>query len=74
MIHKKTYGLLGTGGGGGRGKEITCLSLICHHQNDPCVKIGSDESHFNVLFIAWEKDTREVSRFQGFIELLAPGG
>ena len=24
------------------------LSLHCHHQNDFCIKVGSDESHFNV--------------------------
>ena len=24
------------------------LSLLCHHQNDSCIKMGSDESHFNV--------------------------
>ena len=24
------------------------LSELCHHQNDSCIKIGSDESHFNV--------------------------
>ena len=24
------------------------LSLHCHHQNDSCIKIGSDESDFNV--------------------------
>ena len=24
------------------------LSLNCHHQNDFCIKMGSDESHFNV--------------------------
>ena len=24
------------------------LSLHCHHQNDSCVKMSSDESHFNV--------------------------
>ena len=24
------------------------LSLQCHHQNDFCIKVGSDESHFNV--------------------------
>ena len=24
------------------------LSLHCHHQNDSCIKIGSDENHFNV--------------------------
>ena len=23
-------------------------SLHCHHQNDSCIKMGSDESHFNV--------------------------
>ena len=22
--------------------------LHCHHQNDSCIKMGSDESHFNV--------------------------
>ena len=25
------------------------LSLHCHYQNDSCIKMGSDESHFNVL-------------------------
>ena len=35
-------------GGGGGGKEIIYLSLHCHHQNDSCIKMGSDESHFNV--------------------------
>ena len=25
------------------------LSLHCHHQNDSCIKIGSNESHFTVL-------------------------
>ena len=24
------------------------LSLYCHHQNDLCIKMGSDESHFNI--------------------------
>ena len=31
---------------GGRG--IIYRSLHCHHQNDLCIKMGSDESHFNV--------------------------
>ena len=31
-----------------REKEIIYLSLHCHHQNDLCIKVGSDESHFNV--------------------------
>ena len=34
-------------GGGGSGREIY-LSLHCHHQNDSCIKVGSDECHFNV--------------------------
>ena len=24
------------------------LSRHCHHQNDSCIKMGGDESHFNV--------------------------
>ena len=32
-------------------RVIICLSLPCHHQNDPCIKISSDESHFNVSII-----------------------
>ena len=36
------------GGGGGRREEIIYLSLHCHHQNDSSIKVGSDESHFNV--------------------------
>ena len=29
-------------------REIIYLSLHCHRQNDFCIKMGSDESHFNV--------------------------
>ena len=29
-------------------REIIYLSLHCHHQNDFCIQMGSDESHFNV--------------------------
>ena len=28
------------------------LTLPCHHQNNSCIKMGSDESHFNVSLIA----------------------
>ena len=52
---QKPYGLLGTGRrGGGEGvwmlgkREIIYLSRHCDHQNDFCIKVGSDESHFNV--------------------------
>ena len=34
----------------GRGR-LLYLSLHCHHQNDSCNKMGSDESHFNVSLI-----------------------
>ena len=40
--------------GGGEGiskwgeREIIYLSLQCHHQNDFCIKMGSNESLFNV--------------------------
>ena len=30
--------------------EIIYLSLHCDHQNNSCITIGSDESHFNVSF------------------------
>ena len=33
---------------GGSGGEIIYISLYCHHQNDLCIKVGSDESHFSV--------------------------
>ena len=32
----------------GEGGDYVHLSLHCHHQNDLCIKEGSDESHFNV--------------------------
>ena len=28
-------------------REIIYLSLHCHHLNDSCIKMGSDESHFH---------------------------
>ena len=35
----------GRGYGGGGKREIIHLSLHCHHQNDSCIKMGSDERH-----------------------------
>ena len=29
-------------------REIIYLSLHCHHQNDFCITVGSDASHFKV--------------------------
>ena len=39
--------------------EIIYLSLHCHHQNDSCIKVGSDESHFNVSLIVRDNVTRQ---------------
>ena len=41
------------------GEKIIHLSLHCHHQNDICIKMGSDDSHFNVSLILREKVTRQ---------------
>ena len=38
----------GGGGGGGEETEVIYRSLQCHQQIDLCIKVGSDESHFNV--------------------------
>ena len=36
------------------------LLLHCHHQNDSCIKMGSDESHsVNVSLIVRDKVTRQ---------------
>ena len=35
------------------------LSLRCHHQNDTCIKMGSDESDFNVSLIVRNKITSQ---------------
>ena len=45
--------------GGGGGGEIIYLSLHCHHQNDSCTEMGSDESHVNVSVIVRDKVTRQ---------------
>ena len=46
----------------GRGeREIIYLSLHCHHQNDSCIKMGSDESHFNVSVGSDGQSHRTVS-------------
>ena len=40
-------------------REIIYLPLHCHHLNDSCIKMGSDESHFNVSLIVGDKVTRQ---------------
>ena len=53
--------------GGGK-MEIIYLSLHCHHQNDSCIKMGSDESHFNVSLIVRDKVTRQYPQATTFEE------
>ena len=67
-VHKP-QGLLGMGrrggrgyGGGGRGRFIY-LSPHCHHRNDSCIKMGSDESHFNVSLLV-RKKVRNHNHFE----------
>ena len=49
-------------------KEIIYLSLHCHHQNESCIKMGSDESHFNVSLIVRDKVTRQYPQTQTFLK------
>ena len=51
-----------------RKREIIYLSLHCHHQNDSCVKVGSDESNFNVLLTVRDKVTRQCPQTTTFEE------
>ena len=59
---------VGWGWGGGGGREIIYLSLHCHHQNDFCIKVGSDGSHFNVSLIVRDKVTRQCPQTTTFEE------
>ena len=51
--------------GGGR---LYTLSLHCHHQNDSCIKMGSDESHFNVSVGSDGQSLRTVSTNHNLFE------
>ena len=46
---------------GGGVVEIIYLSLHCHHQNVFCIKMGSDESPFNVSVGSDGQSHRTVS-------------
>ena len=50
------------------GKEIIYLLLQCHHQNDSCIMMGSDESHFNVSLIVRDKLTRQCPQTTNIFE------
>ena len=44
-------------------REIIYLSLHCHHQNDFCIKVGSD---FNISIIVRDKVTRQCPQTTTF--------
>ena len=48
--------------------EYMYLSLHCNHQNDSCIKMGSDESHFNASLIVRDKVTRQCPQSTTFEE------
>ena len=53
-VHRNLEAYWRRGEGGEGGIEVggegdyNYTYLRCHHQNDFCIKAGSDESHFNV--------------------------
>ena len=51
-----------------REREIIYLSLHCHHQNDFYIKMGSDESHFNVSVGSDGQSHRTVSTNHSLFE------
>ena len=49
-------------------REILYLLLHCYHQNDSCIKMGSDESHFNVSLIVRDKVTRHCPQITIYLK------
>ena len=66
-VHREFIRLIRTGGKG-YGCEGMCLSLHCHHQNHSCIKMGSDDSHFNVCLIVRDNITGQCSQTTSFLK------
>ena len=49
-------------------REVMYLSLHFHLQNDSCIKMDSDESHFNLSLIVKDKVTRQCPQITIFEE------
>ena len=63
----------GCGGIEGEGPgDYIYLSLHCHHQNDSCIEMGSDVSHFHVSLIPRDKVTRRCPQTATFEEKREP--
>ena len=52
----------------GRKRKIIYLSPRCHHHSDSCIKMGSDESRFNVSRTVRDKVTRQCPQTTTFEE------
>ena len=52
----------------GREGGYIYIPLYYHHQNDFCIKVGSDESHFNVSLIMRDKVTGQCPHTTVFEE------
>ena len=48
-------------------REIIYLSLHCHHRNDSYIRMGSDESHFNVSIKSDGQSHKTVSTNHNFL-------
>ena len=53
-------------GGGGTGRVYTYCYTITTRMT--CIKMGSDESHFNVLLIVRDKVTRQCPQITTFLK------
>ena len=60
--------LAGTEIPGGGGRERLYLTLQCHHHNDSCTEMGSDESHLNVSLTVRDQVTRQCPQTTTFEE------
>ena len=74
LMSTETERLIRDGENGAKGvwrwakREILYLSPHCHHQNDSCIKMGSDEGHFNVSLTVRDKVTRQCPQTTTFEE------
>ena len=54
--------------GWGREGLYTCRYIASHHQSDSCIKMGSDESHFNLPLTVRDKVTRQCPQSTTFLK------
>ena len=59
---------VGGGGGGERGRLYTYRYSVTTTMTDSCIKMGSDESHFNVSVGSDEQSHRTVSTNHNLFE------